>query len=707
MGVRDLFFSIKARDETGAAFASVKKNLRDVDGMTATASQRFNRAGKSLMTMGAIGTAAFAPIAFAFRDSLSLYDIQERAQAKVRQGIAATGQAAGFTADELFRQASAMQSLTRFGDEEILNGVTAQLLTFTNIAGDQFLNAQTAALNLATVLDGDLQSASIMLGKALNDPVKGLSAMSRAGITFSEDQAKVIKSLAKTGDMAAAQTMILNELEKQYGGQAQAAAEAGLGAMDQLSNSWGDLKESVGGVIAEILPPMVDFFQTGIEGFLALPDPVKKGAVAIGFLTLAAGPAAIALGALSIAAGAISVPFLLAVGGVAAVVGITAALWPEADEATRATDNLVLALGDELIQSQLLSTALGTNAQMSVQVAQKKLAEAKARYKNVQAIYEEKRALGLESADRVGVGEMSMSDDQAARFDAEIRRGNSQTGDGSDIFDPRAQAIYENRVTSGGLEDPTFSKEHRNDLDEIQGNIDRIDNALANAKDGVVTFGAAMVDPIKPGERLADVEDRIAAATRNVNVETAGLGGSLKKVTTDLDTTKKAMDGFGQETADLLKDVFADGRVTMDDFGDFVLAWGDRLLDRMLTSVFDPMGDAIQGLFDNMGSGGGFNLFGGGSTGSGGGLFGGFFKNLLGFDTGGEMQVTGRNGIDRNVAAFRVSADENIKVVKRGQDSGGQVNVYIQTPNPSAFTASKGQIAAQIGRAVGHGQRFA
>jgi hypothetical protein len=105
----------------------------------------------------------------------------------------------------------------------------------------------------------------------------------------------------------------------------------------------------------------------------------------------------------------------------------------------------------------------------------------------------------------------------------------------------------------------------------------------------------------------------------------------------------------------------------------------------------------------------------GSSGGSGGGLLsgitsgiGGFFGNLLGFDTGGEMAVTGRNGIDRNVAAFRVSADENIKVVKRGNPDGGRpVNVYIQTPDPTAFHASKGQVSASIARAVGRGTRFA
>ena len=96
--------------------------------------------------------------------------------------------------------------------------------------------------------------------------------------------------------------------------------------------------------------------------------------------------------------------------------------------------------------------------------------------------------------------------------------------------------------------------------------------------------------------------------------------------------------------------------------------------------------------------------------GGGGGLLSGignFFGGLLGFDTGGEMEVAGRAGIDRNVAAFRVSADENIKVVKRGNTDGGRpINVTIQTPDPASFNASKGRVAATIARAVGRGGRF-
>ncbi len=680
MGVRDLFFAIKARDETGAAFNAVRANLRGIDGMAATASTRLAGMGRGLMGFGAAATAATAPILFAFRDSLSLYDTQERAQAKVMQGIKSTGGAAGFAADELFRQASALQEVTRFGDEEILNGVTAQLLTFTNLSGQQFELAQERALDLATTLDGDLRSAAIMIGKALNDPAKGLTAMSRAGVTFSEDQTKVIKALAQTGDLASAQTLILEELEKQYGGQAQAAAEAGLGAMDQLSNAWGDLKEEVGAVVAELLPPITEFFRATVEGFRSLPDPVQKSIVVLGLLTVTVGPLALAIGGLTLAFSALSGPIGLAVAALGVATAAAAALWPETDNATASTDVLTQALADEITQTQLLAQALGTNTTLSVEAAQKKLAEARARYENVNAIIAEQRALALASGEYAGLTDQ-ISDAQAALNSLGFPSIDAATARKAEAFEEAQQHLADLLVERQRLLDT--DQEMSDQLRQTEENIRTLEEALADAKDGTVSFGEGLVTPIDPAERLK-----------------ASLGG-LRQEASDMG---KEFDAESKVVSDALKAMFDDGKLTLDDFGDVIDAWGKHVLDGILTDVFDPISDALTQLAQN--------LFAGGFGGTGGGNFlsgvGSFFGSLLGFDTGGEMEVAGRAGIDRNVAAFRVSADENIKVVKRGQPEGGRpVNVTIQTPDPASFKASSGRIGATIARAVGRGGRFA
>lgn len=225
------------------------------------------------------------------KDSVNLYRQQQKALSQVEQGLKSTGYASGKTFEQLKKDAADLQKTTLFGDEDILQNATAQLLTFTNIADDNFTRTQKAALDLATRLDGDLKSASIQLGKALNDPVANLSALSRSGIQFSEDQKGLIKSLAETGRLAEAQTIILDELEKQYGGSAAAAAKAD-GGFTQLANTFGDVQETLGGVTAEGLQPFIeelrDFFaslsEEDIRDFI---ENVKDAAQVIGILITA------------------------------------------------------------------------------------------------------------------------------------------------------------------------------------------------------------------------------------------------------------------------------------------------------------------------------------------------------------------------------------------------------------------------------------
>ena len=282
------------------------------------------KAEKSLKSMrsGLVGAASAAAAASlglvsAFRGSEALYDEQARSEAKVTKAIEATGSAAGKTADELFKQASALQGISRFGDEQILNKVTAQLLTFKNIAGSSFDRAQVAALDLATVLDGDLQSASIMLGKALNDPVQGISAMSRAGVTFTKDQQAVIKALAETGDIAGAQKLILDEIASAYGGQAEAARVAGAGISEAWGNTWGDVKEQVGAVTLDLKKDLFPALEGMAQRFMDLEPATKRAIVVTGVLGAVLPPVVAGFALVAATVGAAIVP-IVAIGAAAA-----------------------------------------------------------------------------------------------------------------------------------------------------------------------------------------------------------------------------------------------------------------------------------------------------------------------------------------------------------------------------------------------------
>jgi len=274
----------------GADSYEFQQKAKEVEKGLAGLEKKLTNVGKTLSMK------LTAPLMALGGASLALADTQLKAEAKVQQAIKSTSGAARLNFQQLKDFASELQGKTLFGDEAILNNATAQLLTFTNIAGENFKRTQTVALDLATVLDGDLKSASIQLGKALNDPVKNLSALSRSGIQFSEQQKEVINHLAKTNRLAEAQSVILDELERQYGGQAQQAAKVGLGAAQQLKNAWGDLMEKIGNVMLPLVDQMSKALMKVVIAMQNMNPVALKITVAVGGLAAAVGPLSLALG---------------------------------------------------------------------------------------------------------------------------------------------------------------------------------------------------------------------------------------------------------------------------------------------------------------------------------------------------------------------------------------------------------------------------
>ncbi len=249
---------IKLIDNISSGLGKIDSKLLKLSKTAGKTGQGFKAAGKAMNDLGRNMTLKLtAPLAALGAASVRNFAIQEDAIAQVRAGIEATGNAAGFTMKQFEHMAAALQKTSTFGDDEILRGVTAQLQTFSSITGPQFAKAQQAILDVSVKVGTDLTSTSIMLGKALNDPTANMGALSRAGIQFSESQKETIKTMAETGRLAEAQSLILKEIEGLYGGAAEAAAKAGLGPFKQLNNALGDTTEAFGKIIVEAILPAV------------------------------------------------------------------------------------------------------------------------------------------------------------------------------------------------------------------------------------------------------------------------------------------------------------------------------------------------------------------------------------------------------------------------------------------------------------------
>lgn len=176
----------------------------------------------------------------------------EEVQAQLAAVLKSTGGASGMTVEGINAMAASLMAVTRFEDDTIIAGQN-MLLTFKNIGSDVFPAATKAMLNMSTAMGQDIQTSAIQLGKALNDPVAGLGALSRVGIQFSDEQETMIKAMVAAGDTMGAQKVILAELETQFGGAAEAAGKTFAGQMDIMQNQMSDVKESIG---AALLPAL-------------------------------------------------------------------------------------------------------------------------------------------------------------------------------------------------------------------------------------------------------------------------------------------------------------------------------------------------------------------------------------------------------------------------------------------------------------------
>lgn len=193
----------------------------------------------------------------------------EQAVARLDGVLRATGGAVGLTSEELQGMADSLQNVTRFSDETILNG-EAILLTFRNLSGEMFERTVPAMLDMAEIF-GSVDSAAMQLGKALNDPVAGLGALSRAGIQFSEEQKEMIKQFVEMGDIASAQNIILGEVEAQVSGLAETMGQTFGGQIDIFKNRLDTLKEMIGGAF---LPAFTEL--TGVfSDFVASPAVIQ------------------------------------------------------------------------------------------------------------------------------------------------------------------------------------------------------------------------------------------------------------------------------------------------------------------------------------------------------------------------------------------------------------------------------------------------
>ncbi|MGE7096389.1 phage tail tape measure protein [Pseudomonas fulva] len=184
----------------------------------------------------AAGVVAGLSVASIFGRFLTETRNAEKEQAQLAAVLQSTGQAAGFNRDQLNDMAAAMEKATTFSGGDI-NQAQTTLLAFSGVVGNQFNRALQAAADMAARTGMSVKDAAETIGRALDVPSKGLTALSKQGFRFTDEQKKMALAMESTGNVAGAQGIILQSLEESYGGAAAAARKTFGGSLESLQNT--------------------------------------------------------------------------------------------------------------------------------------------------------------------------------------------------------------------------------------------------------------------------------------------------------------------------------------------------------------------------------------------------------------------------------------------------------------------------------------
>lgn len=176
------------------------------------------------------------------------------------QALKSTRDASGETASSIDKLATSFSDMTPFTEDSIQSAENLEL-TFTNIGRQVFPQATQAILDVSQAMGQDLKSSTVQIGKALGDPIAGLTALSRIGVTFDAQEKEQIKTMMKHNDIIGAQKIILSELSKEFGGSATAAGRTFGGEMDILDHRLEDIKIKVGTALLPVLNQLVGVFE--------------------------------------------------------------------------------------------------------------------------------------------------------------------------------------------------------------------------------------------------------------------------------------------------------------------------------------------------------------------------------------------------------------------------------------------------------------
>lgn len=290
--------------------------------------QKMQTLGRSMYRTGRMATVGLTlPIVAGFKIAIDEAAQFNQVQGQTQAAMKSTGGAANVTIGHIDALSASIGKLTA-QDGEVVQSMENILLTFPSIRNEMgkgnaiFDRTSKAVADVSARMGTDLNAAALQVGKALANPIKGLSALTRVGVQFSDEQIKMVTHLVNTGNIMGAQKIILGELTKEFGGSAKAMGDA-ASPLTKLNLAFRDFAQQIGPTVIKMVEGLTKVLSAVFRWFEGLSDGTKKWVVYLLAAVAAVGPLLIVVGALVTTIAAMALATGVVIAAIAAVIAIT------------------------------------------------------------------------------------------------------------------------------------------------------------------------------------------------------------------------------------------------------------------------------------------------------------------------------------------------------------------------------------------------
>ena len=272
--------AVSALNQTNNASKQLNQTLNTTSKRAGTATANIQRFGISFRSVVGPMVALTGALTLANR-SLNTFGKRQADLKVLAAQLERIGAGGSKQLDELKAAADRLGDATLFSQDDFIQSFNI-LSSFRAIAVESFTEVSEVAADIAQVMGSDVKSATVQLAKALEDPKRGLTALSRSGITFNEAQTETIKKLVDSNKLLDAQALILETIKGQYEGAGTAAGEGFAGALDLLSENAGDAAEALGKGLEPAATAAANALAAVFEHISKIPAPAGQLAIEIG-----------------------------------------------------------------------------------------------------------------------------------------------------------------------------------------------------------------------------------------------------------------------------------------------------------------------------------------------------------------------------------------------------------------------------------------